>query len=422
MTAMEVLRDVREEHTVEDVARHWDDSMADMPKGTLPLLEPRRISEDLAWCGFEPVVARHICAVAHQIAETPALRQLAWHCYWRVFKAPEPVTLGNWPTLENVLGQDAAMFYLLVGLGMVPLTREFHRSLGLPQDVAQETCQQVRCYCEAYVMGTNGRLGMHIRPLPWLRHYTREPYFRLGRLEYWFKPNPASPVVYRHRRTRDVVALAEDGIRFTADGYIRSDLKPEDDPGGWTSRHTLTESFVTGHPVSPFGMALASTVTLPLDEWTCVLKRGDPILQIHIPSGGNLTPDAQHDTIRRAVEFFRQYLPDKRPVAIASGSWIFNNQLEEFMPPEANLVRFLKELYLYPIPSTPQSGLWFIFLQDNVHPRTAPRRTSLQRQVCDYLAEGHAWRVGGMFVLADDVPRFGSQYYRSKWPPAVLRK
>jgi len=44
----------------------------------------------------------------------------------------------------------------------------------------------------------------------------------------------------------------------------------------------------------------------------------------------------------------------------------------------------------------------------------------LQRAVSDYLSRGNIWRVGGMFVLADDLPYFGARRYRSQWPPHAL--
>jgi len=46
---------------------------------------------------------------------------------------------------------------------------------------------------------------------------------------------------------------------------------------------------------------------------------------------------------------------------------------------------------------------------------TAPRETSLQRAILDYLQAGNVWRAGGMFFLMDDLDRFGRQWYRSSY-------
>jgi len=422
MNAEDALRAIGEEECLGDVQGDWDASMAELPAGALPFLTPGEIAESCRWSGLEEDVERVMRRVARAIAADAALRRLAWHCWWRVFRAPEPAALGNWPSFAKPLGDEGAVFYLLVGAAMPRLARAFHASLGLPEQVTRDTCRQVRCYCDTYRFGNDGRLGIHVRPLPWLRHYTREPYFRLGRLEYWLRPNPSGPVVYRHRGSGEVIALAEDGVRFTGEGYVWSDAKPGEVPAGWTATLEETEATVAGFPISPYGMGLRQRVTLDLSEWKCVLRKGDQILQVHIPSGGGLTPEAASHTVRRAVEFFGEHFPDSAPAAIVCGSWVFNNQLETFLPPEANLVRFLQELYLFPVPSGPQAGLWFIFLQDDLDPAALPRKTGLQRAVADFLAAGNTWRVGGMFILVDDVPHFGSQHYRSHWPPKALAR
>jgi hypothetical protein len=64
--------------------------------------------------------------------------------------------------------------------------------------------------------------------------------------------------------------------------------------------------------------------------------------------------------------------------------------------------------------------LWFVFLRDDINPATAPRDTSLQRGILDWLAKGNAWHDGGMFILTDDLDHFGTQQYRRSWSPEGL--
>ena len=85
------------------------------------------------------------------------------------------------------------------------------------------------------------------------------------------------------------------------------------------------------------------------------------------------------------------------------------------------MVRWQRELYLFPIASGDRSGLYSMFGQDDVDPATAPRDTSLRRAVLDHLAQGGRLIAGGMFLLTEDFSHFGTQHYRSHWPPEVLR-
>ncbi len=124
--------------------------------------------------------------------------------------------------------------------------------------------------------------------------------------------------------------------------------------------------------------------------------------------------------MRQAAVFFRRHFPDRPCRATSCYSWIFNTQLERIHMSTDHLVRFQRELHLFPVPSNGRDGLWFIFLTDDVDPRTASRDTSLRRGVADFLATGERWRSGAMFYLLEDLDAFGSQPYRSRWPPKCL--
>jgi len=157
-------------------------------------------------------------------------------------------------------------------------------------------------------------------------------------------------------------------------------------------------------------------IQLPRATWTGVLQRGDTVLEMHIPGGGGMPLDACAQSFRDAAEFFRTRFPDKPAKAVTSTSWMFSHQLEDALTPESNLVRLLRELYLVPAPCGPNSGLWFVFLQNPIDLATAPRETRLQRALLDYLAHGQAWHQASMLFLLEDLPRFGTQVYRGKEP------
>ena len=317
------------------------------------------------------------------------------------------------------------MFYLLVSLAMIPPLRAYHESLGLPEKITRDTCLRVPESCETYQRAHGGRLGIHLGMLGWLRHYTRSPMFRIGRLEFWLKRNPSAPTIYLNRHSGETIALVPPRESFewfewlTSDGYI-DNVTPHS-PGSWQAFLRGEHDRVTGFPISPYGMALHQEITLPLADWRCVLTPEDPVLQLHIPAAGApLTPDLTAQAFKEAVPFFARYFPDASPTAFVCSSWMFSNCLERILPPTSNLVRFLRELYLVPAPSGPYSGLSFVFPEEPFDPATASRRTSLQRAILDFLAAGNRWRSGGMFLLLEHVEHFGRQHYRSHWPPKTI--
>ena len=423
MTPEAVLEVIGDLSALENVRLHWDASMAAMPDDIPEFLQEVKWRENAQWCGFDDgVLDDALGRVAAAVRADDALRRLAWHAYWRVFLAPEPCAPADWPEPARHLGDEAGLFYLLVGIAGVPLVRRHHRSLGIAEEVTRETTQQVRRYCDDnYRRGHGGRPGLYQGQMGWLRNYTREKYVRLGRLEYWLGANPYRLKAFRNVRTGQVAALAPDGTRFADNGLIYRKQEDCRDEEGWTATLTRDDCGATGYLVDPNGVGTREKVTLPVPDWQCVLKYGDPVLMMHIPSGGKMTREACRESLERASAFFPRHFPSELPRAVVCTSWIFSPMLQRIFPPEANLCAFQRNLYLFPVPSGPWDGLWFVFLC-RTQPedlREVPRDTSLQRGILEFLQDGGRWCAGGMFILMDDIAKFGAEPYRTDWPPRV---
>ncbi len=418
MNAEDVLNALGEKASLEAVRLRWEKSEECFPDEVPSFLNAAEFIESRTYCGFDDSVDDPLRRTAERVISDPHLLHLAWHCYRFIYyREEEGLSMQGWPTLEKSLGKElCGCFHLLVALAMVPKLKEVHAAWEVEEEVTHDTASQIRLFSENYRPTHEGRYGLVMGQLDWIRHYVDESrYFRIGRMEYWLKPWRGGAEAYRRNGDGYTLALAPDGSRFTRDGFKQTDPSEETLHTGWKATLETTDTEVSGYPVSPLGAAENRKVTLPLSEWTHVLTTGTPVLEMHIPSGGGMTPDAYTSSMRGAVEFFRRRFPDEHPVAIVCNSWLFNTQLEEILPPTANLVRYQKELYLYPVPSSGNDGLWFIFLQDPFDPKTAPRDTSLRRAVLDFLDKGNTWRGGGMFFLIEDMEHFGTQYYREQY-------
>ncbi len=411
LTAEEALRQVGELDTLAAVELDWDAGQALLPADGPGFLDPAAVLENRAWCGFGPEADEALLRAAQRIRGDEALRRLAWQCNWRLFDAPNPGWFtGQWPSFEAALGDDAGLFYLLVGLDLAPRLRAAHAQPGIPEEITRATLLEPRAFSLNYAQMHPGRWGLPRSQLFWLRYYLYEPFFRLGRFEYWLKPFRGGVHAYRSRQTGQVLALAPAGARLDAQGYMPRHEDPPQ-PGERTVRRIEDQGRVTGAPISPLGFAEPGEVTLDLAEWQPVLQPGDWVLDFHIPAGGGMTPAARHDSFRQAAAFFAERYPEQPATAFVCASWIYNPDLERILP-GSNLAANLGDAYLFPIPSGGDDGLWFIFFQDHFDPATAPRSTSVQRAVWDWLAAGNPWRSGGMFYLAADLDRLGTQVYR----------
>ncbi|NLE67198.1 MAG: DUF5596 domain-containing protein [Lentisphaerae bacterium] len=394
----------------ETVQKRWPFAMAVMPAAIPEFLRDEYVREARAYCGLEEADEPLLLGAADRIRRTPALLAFAWYVFWRLFVDNAPADGGEadkWPKLQPALGDQAGCLYVLAALGWVPLVRLYHRTLGVADDaVTRNTCLQVGSFVDNHKRAT-GRLGIFSQ-ITWLQHYLHQPYFRIGRLEFWKKPNEPGPEVFRRRGTLETLALAPDGIAFSPEGLI----DPPESAVGWRSALVRTADTVTGTPISPEGRAENRTITLALADWECILKPGDMILDMHIPAGGRMTLEACAESFRGAKEFFARQFPCMPARAIICRSWIFSPNLPEFLPPDSNLVRFMEECHTFPIGWGRRSGLWFVFFQDKFDPATVPRRSRLQRAMAEHLEKGGDLRAGGMFYMLDDVGRFGTRLYR----------
>jgi hypothetical protein len=396
----------------------WDESQALLPQGPIPLLEPEKIHDNCQWGGLPAEAEALAQETARRVRRSPELTALIWHCRRLLLEHAddyERQSIQDWPIPRDILGTDCApLFYGLVALEAVPRILSFHRARGLPEDVTRATCRWVRRNMEIHRTFNEGRWGVNIRSLYWSRHHVQGELYQIGRFEFMVGPFRRGPVVFRNTETGETLALAEDGTRLTKEGFVeRPDEKTAE---GWTARLAEEEGALVGAPISPFGRALRTEVRLPRGAWRRVLAPGDPILDLHIPAGGGMSPEVCRDSILRAVTFFNRYFPDRPFRALACWSWIFSPDLEEFLPPESNLMRFERETYLFPVASPPVSGLVFIFGDPKIDPRNAPRDTRLRSALLDHLERGGQLRLGGMFMLNEDLERFGSQPYSSRRP------
>ncbi len=135
-----------------------------------------------------------------------------------------------------------------------------------------------------------------------------------------------------------------------------------------------------------------------------LLERGDPYLNMRIPSSGPLTREAVVDSYGMAKEFFSSRL-EGRPVVIQCTSWLLFPRHRELLPPSSNIRRFSEDFALYDWGESAEGEeLWRIFYKNAKNPPDQlPRRTTLERVYADLLMRGERPGWGSGVLLANDV-------------------
>ena len=418
MRLEDVLVAVGEPDCLDAVAVGWEQSVVSMPPQLPAFLDPVQFRASREFARLPEETDTVLQETATKVAQDPALLDLIWHAY-RTLTGPEDGgDFRKWPVLESSLGDLAGAFYMLVGLAIVPHIRELHREMNVPPKVTRDTCHVLVCLSWNYERTHPRRLGIMLKELSWVRNHLNGKLFRIGRLEFMIGPFRGCLEAYRHRTNGHTIALAIDGTRLTSEGYIPY-RGASPDGGEWVATLRKADDHVVGFPISPKGVVRQQEVSLSLHDWQPELWPGQPSLEFHIPEGGGMTPERCLDSMHQGLAFFAEFFPDTPVAGYYSHSWIFGPMLEEYLPDSANLIKLLREVYLFPVPATPREGLYYIFGSDDVDIATAPRDSSLRRATLDFLSAGGSWRCGGMFFLKSDLGRLGTQLYRSQWAAAL---
>ena len=70
------------------------------------------------------------------------------------------------------------------------------------------------------------------------------------------------------------------------------------------------------------------------------LKKGDPIVEVHIPSGADLSPEACRASLAGARAFFESYYPEYKFNHFTCHSWLLDPALDALLKPESNIIAF----------------------------------------------------------------------------------
>lgn len=365
----------------------------------VPFLQERFIDDACAFCAFPDEIRGEFQAAAGAIVRDPFLSRAA--CFFHALYFRDPMSpskdMTRWPFETKIVPWPMSMITALVFLAGGMRLREIHVSRHIPEAITRATLRDIFVWMEMFHR-QRGYWGLS--NIAWLRHHLAGDLYRLGRLQFMMNVFRGDVKAYLHKESGLIIALSMPGISYRKDGLVNG-TNAYFDSEAWIATLEEKEDAFVGYPIDPRGNALAETVTLSKTEWTLFLSPGDPIIDIHIPEGGPMDFAQCGESIDLAVKFFPAYFPEKpTPVAFCSNTWMFDSQLTKLLPPTSNIVRFLKEFYLYPSFSDEKEPFRRVYgyVPDDL--KTVPRDTTLRRAIADFtLSGGHLCCAGGFLPI-----------------------
>ena len=297
-------------------------------------------------------------------------------------------------------GEHNIAYDMLTGLAicsLVPYCDALLRKRNLPEEIIKNTLALPEHGIEEYRKRNGGADGYHL--LEWFQRSIEGRLFRLSRLEIELAYFRRPVTVFRHCTSGNTVALAS-GMTLHRSGFALGAKHYEDDDGAFIAELEETESSYCGHPFLESGFVSKDTVTLQKSEWEKALICGDPIISLHIPPIGPLTPEAVDATLRETKAFLRDYFPEFSYKAFVCGSWLLDPQLETLLGRDANIVKFGKRFARLTAKSAGNGVFNFVFKKPNndFDIRDLPETTRLERALkAHYLGGKAIYEMYGYF-------------------------
>ena len=367
----------------------------------------------LPWIGLPEADENALRRFAARVNGDPVAQRLFFHARRTLFEGEELRAICSWPDFSAYFGAEHPLFYLLLSCAVFAPALRSYRRAGLPEYPVRSIGRKIlsSSWINSQAFGVP---GYDRSALYWLRHYVDLAVIPVGRFEFRHgKAETYGVEVYRRRN---------DGVLLTlfgpAPGGFRKDgtACPLHDPEAVTTGALIkTENFVIGHALAPDTGRNMGVVKLHLDEWEAVITASSPVLEWHIPGGGGMTPEVTRASLAEGFEFFDRYFPAlPSPVAVMCSSWAFWHRYEELRP-QANPALVMRECYEFNRPLRNYSGFYFIFgAKTPADLPGAPRRdTSIRRAMLDTLDTLGYLSNGGVFILRDDLDKWGSAPYRT---------
>lgn len=137
-------------------------------------------------------------------------------------------------------------------------------------------------------------------------------------------------------------------------------------------------------------------------DYKDLVKKGDRILNVHIPSSGPLTRESVMESLGEAYKFYGPCC--KGGLAVICTSWLIYPKTSRLCPKDSNIRKFY-ELFdiINEFEDKADSVRWRIFYTNTSDYKSLPKDTGLQKILYDYLNDGNHLGTGvGILVYNPD--------------------
>ena len=323
-----------------------------------------------------------------------------WHCLIYHIDGEIGDNSNVWPMPSAVQDISTRTIGLIAILSGAAHARQNWIDAGVPAGVADASLAFIGIRVREIIQ-KRGIVG--IESMSFLRHAVRGELVRLGRLSFRVSSFPWPFRMFRHRDGR-IAVLCDASAQYRRDG-LADGSNGIHDPKAWQSPTLkLENSAIIGAGIDETGRVDPANLTLPSDEWTELVKRGDLRIEVHITVGSRLHPAECDDSYRMAMEYFSSRHPQQQLTGFTCMSWLLDPTLQTLLPAESNILRFAKPYRLLCIPGDERQAYDLIYGSPDIDPVdfiATHQSNTLQRAIATHVGAGGKIRAVAGVALWD---------------------
>lgn len=279
-------------------------------------------------------------------------------------------------------------------LERLPEMKALYRERGWPLSVCEATFGDLKLWAKDHQKNT-GTFGISDYLLNWFDLHLQGKIVRLGRLQFDTNSIFGGYVkVFRNRNNGERCLICNGSLRIDADA-----LRSHGD-NGWLTIFVESAEKTEGNHIDSTGHVKRETIILPATDWQLELSYGEPMINIHIPSGESLTPESCIDSFHKAADFFNEYLPDFKWKGFYCHAWLLDPVLQELLSEDSKIIQFQKLGHLYPVGGETET-IKRVFGKRGIKGTINPNR--MQKRLAEFISAGGVFHNGGMFIMKDEI-------------------
>ena len=376
----------------------YDDVMDSYEKNGCPLTDPSYYEEIHNTYGILPNHLDVYKKAAEDVKKNESLsRFLCLLCY----------ALSDRENIKNDLKElsypkgaslGCRMIQGLALMSTVSYTYKNLKARNISEDIIKNALILLECGVSEYAKRHGGEIGYNL--IDWFQLTVDGKLFRIERLEIELDVKFFTHAVVYKNKNGDEIALCE-GYRIHKSGYVLGSKQCDDEEGSFEANITETEDSWIGYTFDEKGRVKKETVTLDKSEWSIALKPGDPVIGVHIPPIGSITPEWVDLTLEKTRKFLAKYYPEYEYKGFTCHSWMMDPQLIDMVGENSNIAKFQRRFNVLGVKSGNFGVMNFVFLKPdkNFKLEDLSENTTLERNLKKHYIEGNSiYELYGYFL------------------------